>query len=312
MTQENINNTKLLVVIRCLVYNHEPYLRDCLEGFVMQQTNFPFVAIVHDDASTDGSAAIIREYGEKYPDIIKPIYEAENKYSKHDGSLGRIINAAVDATGAKYVAMCEGDDYWTDPLKLQKQVDFMETNPEYGMICSSAKQYTQKTQSFDGIIGKKGDEIFENMFVGYSDLITPSVLMRKDLYSRCLDELQPLRQLNLLFDTAIWYWFALYSKIYLIEEPLVVYRVLENSACHSTCPMKLLGMQQRYLNLKIAFMTTIKDFSDDKFIWMTKELIKIENDTIRYAQSLGEQKVRSSFAYKIGKYITSIFSKFKK
>lgn len=133
MKKGNTNDANPLVVVRCLVYNHEPYLRDCLEGFVMQQTNFPFVAIVHDDASTDGSAAIIREYEEKYPDIIKPIYETENQYSKHDGSLGEIMNAAVDATGAKYVAMCEGDDYWTDPLKLQKQVDFMEANPEYSM-----------------------------------------------------------------------------------------------------------------------------------------------------------------------------------
>ena len=128
----------ILVAIKCLVYNHEPYLRDCLEGFVMQQTNFPFVAIVHDDASTDGSAAIIREYEEKYPDIIKPIYETENQYSKRDGSLGRIMNAAVDATGAKYVAMCEGDDYWIDPLKLQKQVDFMEANPECVLCFTNA------------------------------------------------------------------------------------------------------------------------------------------------------------------------------
>ena len=73
---------KTLVAIKCTVYNHEPYLRDCLEGFVMQKTNFRFVAIVHDDASTDGSAAIIREYEEKYPDIIKPIYEIENQYRK--------------------------------------------------------------------------------------------------------------------------------------------------------------------------------------------------------------------------------------
>ena len=123
-----MSEVKPLVAIHCLVYNHEPYLRDCFEGFVMQQTNFPFVAIVHDDASTDNSAAIIREYEEKYPDIIKPIYEAENQYSKRDGSVTRIMNAAIDATGAKYVAMCEGDDYWTDPLKLQKQVDFLNNN----------------------------------------------------------------------------------------------------------------------------------------------------------------------------------------
>ena len=78
------DSRELMVSIRCLVYNHEPYLRQCLDGFVMQQTNFRFEAIVHDDASTDGSAAIIREYAAKYPDIIKPIYETENQYSKRD------------------------------------------------------------------------------------------------------------------------------------------------------------------------------------------------------------------------------------
>ena len=120
----------ILVAIQCAVYNHEPYLRQCLDGFVMQKTNFRFVAIVHDDVSTDNSAAIIREYAEKYPDIIKPIYEKENQWSKHDGSLERVLDKAFKATCAKYVAWCEGDDYWTDPFKLQKQVDFMEAHPE--------------------------------------------------------------------------------------------------------------------------------------------------------------------------------------
>ena len=128
---------KPLVAIHCLVYNHEPYLRDCFEGFVMQQTDFPFVAIVHDDASTDGSAAVIREYEQKYPHIFKPIYETENQYSKHDGSLGRIMNAAIEATGAKYVAMCEGDDYWIDPLKLKKQVDILEADESLMLCCTN-------------------------------------------------------------------------------------------------------------------------------------------------------------------------------
>ena len=124
------------VAIHCLVYNHEPYLRDCLEGFVMQQTNFPFVAVVHDDASTDNSAAIIREYEQKYPHIFKPIYEIESIYKKGGfGAIDNVMLHAINATNAKYVAMCEGDDYWTNPLKLQKQVDFMEANPDY-VICS--------------------------------------------------------------------------------------------------------------------------------------------------------------------------------
>ena len=120
----------LMVTIRCITYNHEHYIRQCLEGFVKQKTNFRFEAIVHDDASTDGTVAIIREYAEKYPDIIKPIYEKENQYSKGNGILERIMD---EHTHGKYVALCEGDDYWIDPLKIQKQVDYMEAHPDYSM-----------------------------------------------------------------------------------------------------------------------------------------------------------------------------------
>lgn len=122
---------EVLVSIRCAVFNHEPYLHQCLDGFVMQKTNFRFEAIIHDDVSSDNSVGIIREYAEKYPDIIKPIYETENQYSKNDGSISRIMTAACHG---KYFASCEGDDYWTDPLKLQKQVDYLESHPEC-MLC---------------------------------------------------------------------------------------------------------------------------------------------------------------------------------
>ena len=120
-----------LVTIQCLTYNHEKYIRKCLDGFVMQKTNFRFEAIVHDDASTDGTANIVREYADKYPDIIKPIFETENQYSKSDGSLNRIM---YEHTLGKYVALCEGDDYWTDPYKLQKQVDYLEQHDD--VVCS--------------------------------------------------------------------------------------------------------------------------------------------------------------------------------
>ena len=125
----------LMVSIKCTVYNHAPFLRQCLDGFVMQKTNFRFEAIVHDDASTDNSAEIIREYAEKYPDIIKPVYEEENVYSKDRVLLRRIMN---DLCKGKYVALCEGDDFWTDPLKLQKQVDYMEAHPDCSMCFTAA------------------------------------------------------------------------------------------------------------------------------------------------------------------------------
>lgn len=182
----------ILVAIHCLVYNHEPYLRDCFEGFVMQKTNFRFVAIVHDDCSTDNSAAIIREYEAKYPDIFRPIYETENQWHKTDGSLGRIMNAAIDATGAKYMAMCEGDDYWTDPLKLQKQVDYMESHPDYVLCCHGYKIFN----TTDGTIEEKwvsaqNEIVFsnsENMRHWYTKTMT--LLVRSEVFNNMPDSTQ--------------------------------------------------------------------------------------------------------------------------
>lgn len=132
----------IMVSIRCYAYNHENYIAQCLEGFVMQKTTFRFEAIVHDDASTDGTAAIIREYAEKYPDIIKPIYETENQFSKHDGSLGRIMKVH---THGKYIAYCEGDDYWIDPYKLQKQVNILESHPDVTMVYTAFQVVDDKS-----------------------------------------------------------------------------------------------------------------------------------------------------------------------
>lgn len=170
---------KILVAIHCLVYNHEPYLRDCFEGFVMQKTNFRFVAIVHEDCSTDNSAAVIREYETKYPEIFRPIYETENQYSKHDGSLERIMNDAIDATGAKYVAMCEGDDYWTDSCKLQKQVDFLEMHPDFSMCCHGADVRNETIRKIDCACEKMTTrEYFQNDAFPTWQIPTASIVYR--------------------------------------------------------------------------------------------------------------------------------------
>lgn len=132
---------EVVVSICCITYNQAPYIRQCLEGFMMQQTDFPIEVLIHDDASTDGTTEIIKEYEAKYPDIIKPIYEEENQWVK--GRRGSAVFNFPRAKG-KYIAMCEGDDYWTDSLKLQKQVDFLEANPEYSMACSDATILTSE------------------------------------------------------------------------------------------------------------------------------------------------------------------------
>lgn len=121
------NDEEIMVSVCCITYNQKEYIRDALEGFLMQKTDFRYEVIIHDDASTDGTTEIIKEYAEKYPTIIKPIYEEENQYSK---GVKRILNINFAVAKGKYIALCEGDDYWTDEGKLQMQVDYMEENKE--------------------------------------------------------------------------------------------------------------------------------------------------------------------------------------
>lgn len=122
-----MKSNEIMVSVRCLAYNHEKYIRDMIEGCLKQKTNFKFEVIIHDDASTDKTADIIAEYAKKYPDIIIPIYERENQYKKMDGSILKKMHSIMRG---KYVAICEGDDYWTDENKLQLQVDYLENHPE--------------------------------------------------------------------------------------------------------------------------------------------------------------------------------------
>ena len=219
-----------LVSIRCVVYNHEPYLRQCLDGFVMQKTTFPFEAIVHDDASTDGSAAIIREYAEKYPNIIKPIYETNNQHSKHDGSLARIMDAAIHPN-AKYIAMCEGDDYWSDPNKLQIQVDFLEGHPDYSLTAHEYKEWNETEQRFRPHQIKLLENTEEDLTLTLDDYVT-GVFFTKTLAA--VYRLSAMRKSNYkyygcYFDMTRFYALMTQGKCRLFNRVMGVYRIQPNS-----------------------------------------------------------------------------------
>lgn len=128
MTKRNNIGRKVDVSIICTAYNQEKYIRNTLDGFLMQKTDFQYEIIVHDDASTDGTAAVIMEYANQYPDIIIPICQTENQYSQ---GVPFIFEHIIPKTNGKYIAYCEGDDYWFEPLKLQWQYDFMESHSDY-------------------------------------------------------------------------------------------------------------------------------------------------------------------------------------
>lgn len=154
----------VLVSISCIAYNQEKYIAQAIEGFLLQRTNFKYEILIHDDASTDRTADIIREYEHKFPDIIKPVYQTVNQYSQGI-KVGTKYN--LPRAQGKYIAFCEGDDYWIDPLKLQKQVDYMEKHPECSM-CFHAVQVVKNDRRPTGRIIKP---YVEDRIVPIEDLI---------------------------------------------------------------------------------------------------------------------------------------------
>lgn len=214
-------NERIAVTILCTAYNHERYIRDALEGFVMQKTSFPFEVLVHDDASTDKTADIIREYEGKYPDIIKPIYQTENQHSKKIPITRTFL---LPRAQGKYIALCEGDDYWTDPMKLQKQYDFMEANPEYSMCACSTiwldmrtgktsqrcRTELEKDVSLEEIILETKGRVFQ-----YA-----TVFIKAEVYK----SLPEWTRLFHLLDAPLAMHAALCGKVRMLPDTMAVYR----------------------------------------------------------------------------------------
>ncbi|WP_099467024.1 glycosyltransferase [Konateibacter massiliensis] len=125
---------KTMISVCCITYNHEEYIKDTLEGILCQKFDKTYEIIIHDDASNDGTVEILKKYQRKYPDKIKLLLEEENQYQYGKKMFYEDIKIAE----GKYIALCEGDDYWCDENKLQKQYDFMEKNTEISYLCHGA------------------------------------------------------------------------------------------------------------------------------------------------------------------------------
>lgn len=238
---------EIKVSISCITYNHVHYIRQCLDGMLMQQTNFSYEILIHDDASTDGTTEIIRKYESKYPDIIKAIYEKENQWIK--GRKGSVLFNFPRAKG-KYIALCEGDDYWIDPLKLQKQVDFLEENNEYGLVHTDYKVINEYGE-YKYKMNRKyaSGNVLNLIILNKYNIVTATTLFRTELL-KAQDDYNP----NFLMgDLPLWLVFSSVKKVKYIKDVTTHYRVLKESASHSNDIDKILNFHLNGIHIKEYF-----------------------------------------------------------
>lgn len=214
------------VVVVTLTYNHKAYIEETLKGIVMQQTSFPMVACVLDDCSTDGTTDIVRKYESQYPDLIKGFYFEENQFSQGKFTFSALVPWLRKT---KYIALCEGDDYWTDSLKLQKQVDFMESHLESVMSFHRVIGHWQDGSAPDKVFFPvedriyKGSEIFNQWVVA-----TASVMIRSDIFKQSkLQEILNNKGL-MYYDQAIYMYCSVVGEVWGMSDVMAVYRRLHN------------------------------------------------------------------------------------
>lgn len=216
---------KTMVSILCSAYNHEKYIEETLESFVNQKTNFEFEVIINDDCSTDNTAKIIKEYQIKYPNIIKPIYQEENQYSK---GKRMTIDILLPLAKGKYFALCEGDDYWVDENKLQKQVDFLEKNSDYSLCVNNAIKVKSNSKRIGEISPVKRDQELtcEDFIAGGGGFVATNSILAPIKYARKLP--------SYFNDFSIDYLWQIYlsscGRTYCFNDIMSAYRVsVENS-----------------------------------------------------------------------------------
>ena len=271
------NNTCFLVRVSCMTYNHVRYITDAMDGFVMQQTTFPFVCTIVDDASTDGEQETIRKYLQEHFDLqdssvaydrdtdyghvtfaqhktnnkcyFAVIYLKENHFSQKRSKTPYL----TDWKDTKYVALCEGDDYWIDSLKLQKQVDFLERHPDYSMCFHSAEIKNEQGEDFDWIYCEdinnrdySATELFEKWIVP-----TASMLYRDEITQYPIKKKE--RILN--GDIFIVERCAHLGKVRGMEEKMSVYRIHQGGVTYDPEKQKerIQRYPQHYLEIKKDF-----------------------------------------------------------
>lgn len=259
----------MTVSVKITSYNHAPYIAQTIESILAQKTNFPVELIIGDDASTDGTADIIHDYALRYPQI-KAVLRKTNL-----GMVGNVFDLDSQISG-EYIAFCDGDDYWEDPYKLQKQVDFIKDHQDYAIVYSNVYQLLeqkgimrkQPVESHSGYVLK---ELINSAFMA-----TATVLLRASAYFEVRESvLMAITEHKLkMIDYPLWLEVARNHKIYHINEYSVVYRVLEESASHSGDPTKQLAFDKSVLDV-VNYYANKFNLEQEVERSVTKRLLRI-------------------------------------
>lgn len=259
----------IMVSISCTTYNHEDYIADALESFLMQKIKFKYEILIHDDASTDRTAEIIKDYEKKYPEIIKPIYQTYNQYSKgiKVGKFNR------ERAKGKYIAICEGDDFWTDEYKLQKQVEYMELHPDCSMCVHAAyKVNEEKVKYRKQIRPSIGNKIFsvEEVIDGGGGLFATNSIM----YPRHLGIDMPSFYNNApIGDYPLAIYLALQGKVYYIDEFMSAYRIKSKGSWSERMSESTMDERIEHKKKIEKMLNEVDKYSDYKYTTVIKKFI---------------------------------------
>lgn len=302
----------ILVTVCCTVYNHEKYLESALNGFVNQETTFSYEVIVHDDASTDNSAKIIKRYEEKYPDIIKAIYQKENQYSKGVRIFDTFIAPNING---KYVATCEGDDFWTDTKKLQKQVDFLEANIQYTACVHNTEKWSMRTGEKELMFQNERDkdiDVIQALQGGGACYHTSSLMYRVEYATKRPEFFYKLKTVG---DYPLAIYLTLSGRVRFLNEIMSVYR----SETEFSWTKQHIHNQNKMIELYLEICEMLKavnEYADGQYSFDIEKLIlknkyKIEELRGNYEVLKTEPYINiyrdKNFEYKIKYFLKKTF-----
>lgn len=290
-----MENKSCMVSVLCTAFNHGKYIRQALESFVTQQTNFPFEVLVNDDCSCDDTADIIREYAGKYPHIIRPFYQQKNLYSQ-----GINIYEHVFYPNAKgrYIALCEGDDFWSDPMKLQLQVDFLESHPDYSACVHNTRLlFCDGSEENRELIPVSEDrdipfeQVIKGMHVSYH---TSSILSRREYLINSPDFKAVAARYG-FSDYPIGIWLSMNGRVRFLERFMSVYRVASNANAWSHGVGRRYGSLKRFIQGEIAMFKALLPHLEGEQLALARQVLLEREFELLYIEGKVHEQIKPPY-----------------